>query len=167
MSDELRIVAATETDVPLILGFIRKLAEYEKLTAEVAATEELLRQSLFSDDPSAEVLVAYWVGEPAGFAVYFRNFSTFLARPGIYLEDVFVEPAYRGRGIGKALLAAVAKIARDGGGGRLNWAVLDWNRSAIEFYRSLGAVPLDEWTIFRLSGDALERLAERGRDNPV
>ena len=167
MSGELEISAAKERDVPIILDFIRKLAAYEKLSHEVRATEDLLRETLFGDHPMAEVLLAHWSGEAAGFAVYFRNFSTFLARPGIYLEDIFVEPTFRGRGIGKALLARVANIAVQRGCGRLNWAVLDWNRPAIDFYRSLGAVPLGDWTVFRLTGDSLMRLAEPGKDGPL
>lgn len=167
MTAELRIAPATEQDVPLILEFIRKLAEYEKLSHEVVATEELLHEALFGDDPSAEALLAYWAGKPAGFAVYFRNFSTFLSRPGIYLEDLFVEPAFRGRGIGKALLKRVASIASERGYARLNWAVLDWNRPAIEFYRSLGALPLDQWTLYRLAGESLEKLASDGKGGPL
>lgn len=167
MTAELRISPATEQDVPLVLEFIRKLAEYEKLSHEVEATEDLLHEALFGDDPSAEVLLAYWAGEPAGFAVYFRNFSTFLSKPGIYLEDLFVEPVFRSRGIGKALLARVARIARERGCGRLNWAVLDWNRPAIEFYRSLGARPLDQWTIYRLAGESLDSLADGGKGGPL
>jgi GNAT superfamily N-acetyltransferase len=154
----LRIVPATERDVAVILGFIRKLAEYEKLSHQVAATEELLRDSLFGGRRVAEVLIAYLANEPAGFALYFHNFSTFLGRPGIYLEDLFVEPAQRGKGIGKALLIAVAKIARERNCGRLEWAVLDWNRPAIDFYRGLGAVPLDDWTLFRVTGEVLDNL---------
>jgi GNAT superfamily N-acetyltransferase len=154
----LRIVPATERDVAVILGFIRKLAEYEKLSHQVAATEELLRDSLFGGRRVAEVLIAYLANEPAGFALFFHNFSTFLGRPGIYLEDLFVEPAQRGKGIGKALLIAVAKIARERNCGRLEWAVLDWNRPAIDFYRGLGAVPLDDWTLFRVTGEVLDNL---------
>jgi len=155
----LRIFPATQNDVPLILSFIQKLADYEKLSREVVADEEALRHSLFGPNPAAEVLLAHTGEEPVGFAVFFRNFSTFLGRPGIYLEDLFVEPAHRGKGIGKALLRHIAKLALDRGCGRLNWAVLDWNQPAIDFYRSLGAVLLDEWTICRVSGPALERLA--------
>jgi GNAT superfamily N-acetyltransferase len=160
MTSALRIVPATEPDVPLIFSFIRKLAEYEKLSHEVVATEDRLRDGLFGARPVAEVLLAYWDDEPAGFALYFPNFSTFLGQPGIYLEDLFVEPAFRGRGIGKALLARLAKIAQERNCGRLEWAVLDWNRPAIDFYKSLGAVAKDEWTVFRLAGDSLHRLAE-------
>jgi GNAT superfamily N-acetyltransferase len=158
--DELRIVPATENDVPLILGFVQKLAEYEKLSHLVVATEENICEHVFSANPVAEVLLAYWDEEPVGFALYFRNFSTFLGQPGIYLEDLFVEPEHRGRGIGKALLTRLAKIAVERGYGRLEWAVLDWNTPSIEFYRRLGAVPLDAWTGYRLTGEALHRLAE-------
>jgi GNAT superfamily N-acetyltransferase len=154
----LRIVPATERDVAVILGFIRKLAEYEKLSHQVAATEELLRDTLFGARRVAEVLIAYLGDEPAGFALFFHNFSTFLGRPGIYLEDLFVEPAQRGQGIGKALLTEIAKIARERNCGRLEWAVLNWNRPAIDFYRGLGAVPLDDWTLFRVTGKVLDNL---------
>ncbi len=160
MNPELRIVPATQADVPLILSFVRKLAEYEKLSYEVTATEEGLRQGLFGARPIAEVLLAYWADEAVGFALYFHNFSTFVGRPGIYLEDLFVEPAHRGRGIGKALLVQVARIAQERDCGRLEWAVLDWNRPAIDFYRSLGAVAMDQWTIFRVSAANLRRLAD-------
>ena len=155
-TEELRIVPATDRDVTVILGFIRKLAEYEKLSHQVEATEELLRDTLFGARRVAEVLIAYLEGAPAGFALYFHNFSTFLGRPGIYLEDLFVEPAHRGKGIGKALLVEIAKIAKERNCGRLEWAVLDWNKPAIDFYRKLGAVPLDDWTLFRVTGEALE-----------
>jgi GNAT superfamily N-acetyltransferase len=155
----LRIAPAAENDVPVILGFIRKLAEYEKLSHLVVATEENIREHVFGANPVAEVLLAYWDGEPVGFALYFRNFSTFLGQTGIYLEDLFIDPARRGKGIGKALLAHLAKIALERGYGRLEWAVLDWNKPSIDFYRSLGAVALDEWTGYRLTGAALDRLA--------
>ena len=160
------IAPADESDVPTILGFIRKLAEYEKLSHLVVATEANIREHVFGPNPVAEVLLAYWDGEPVGFALYFRNFSTFLGQAGIYLEDLFVEPEYRGKGIGKALLIRLAKIAIERGYGRLEWAVLDWNTPSIEFYRSLGAVPLDEWTGYRLTGDALSRLALGDRRRP-
>lgn len=159
MSASLRIEPAAERDVPLILSFIRKLAEYENLSHLVVATEENVREHVFGANPVAEVLLAYWDQEPVGFALYFRNFSTFLGQPGIYLEDVFVDPPHRGKGIGKALLARLAKVAAERGYGRLDWAVLDWNTPSIEFYRSLGAVPLDAWTGYRLTGEALARLA--------
>ena len=155
-AEGLRIVPATERDVAVVLGFIRKLAEYEKLSHQVEATEELLRETLFGARRVAEVLIAYLEGAPAGFALYFHNFSTFLGRPGIYLEDLFVEPAHRGKGIGKALLVEIAKIAKERNCGRLEWAVLDWNKPAIDFYLKLGAVPLDDWTLFRVTGEALE-----------
>jgi len=156
----LSIRPAGEGDVALILRFIEKLAEYEKLSHQVVATEAVLREHLFGARARAEVILAYWGGEPAGFALFFHNFSTFLARPGIYLEDLFVEPEQRGKGIGKALLARLAQIAVERGCGRMEWAVLDWNQPSIDFYRSLGAEPRDEWTVYRLSGETLERLAE-------
>lgn len=159
MTSGLRIEAAAERDVPLILSFIHKIAAYEKLSGQVVATEETLRESLFGSKPAAEVLLAYWNDRPAGYAVFFQNFSTFLGRGGIYLEDIFVEPELRGQGIGKALLAAVAGEAHRRTCGRLEWAVLDWNKPAIDFYLSLGAQPMDEWTIFRMTGEAIERLA--------
>ena len=156
----LRIQAASERDLPLILSFIHKIAAYEKLSHQVTATEETLRASLFGPKPAAEVLLAYWNDTAAGYAVFFHNFSTFLGRSGIYLEDLFVEPELRGKGIGKALLAAVAKEAQQRDCGRLEWAVLDWNKPAIDFYLSLGARPMEEWTIFRMTGDAIDRLAD-------
>jgi GNAT superfamily N-acetyltransferase len=160
-SGPFKIVPAGEQDVPLVLSFIRKLAEYEKLSDQVVATEELVREGLFGARPVAEVVLAYVGEEPVGFALYFHNFSTFVGRAGIYLEDLFVEPAHRGKGFGKALLKHVAQVAVERGCGRFEWAVLDWNTPAIDFYRSLGAVPLDDWTLFRLTGDALRRVAGR------
>lgn len=155
-----QILAARKEDVPLILSFIRKLAKYEKLLDQVAADESSLQQSLFGARPAAEVLLA-WHGENVvGFSVFFQNFSTFEGRPGVYIEDVFVEPEYRGRGIGRALFVRIAKIASERGCARLEWAVLDWNVRAVEFYRKMGAVAMDEWTVFRLNGAALNRLAE-------
>jgi GNAT superfamily N-acetyltransferase len=151
---------ATERDVPLILQFIRGLAEYEKLTHEVTATEELLRQTLFGERHVAEVIIGDSEGEPVGFALFFHNFSTFLGRPGIYLEDLFVKPEMRGRGFGRVLLTYLAKLAKERNCGRVEWSVLDWNEPAIGFYKSLGAVPMDEWTIYRLTGEALERQAQ-------
>jgi GNAT superfamily N-acetyltransferase len=161
MAGDLRIETASERDIPLILSFIHKIAAYEKLSHEVTATEETLRGSLFGPRPASEVLLAYWQDQPAGYAVFFHNFSTFLGRAGIYLEDLFVEPGLRGKGIGKALLASVAKAARERNCGRLEWAVLDWNKPAIDFYLSLGARPKDEWTIFRMTGDAIASLADQ------
>jgi GNAT superfamily N-acetyltransferase len=154
-----RIRPATEADVPLILRFIRELAEYERLRHEVVATEERLRETLFGVRPAAEVVIAEDAGEPVGFALFFHNYSTFLAQPGIYLEDLYVRPEARGRGVGRALLAHLARLARERDCGRLEWWVLDWNESAIRFYRSLGAQPMSDWTVFRLTGDDLARLA--------
>src|SRR5262249_37998601 len=151
---------ATEADVPLILQFIRDLAEYERLADRVVANEEKLRRTLFGSPRFAEVLIAEENGAPAGFALFFHNYSTFLAQPGIYLEDLFVRQEMRGRGIGKALLARLARIARDRGCGRVEWAVLDWNEPSIGFYRSIGAMSLDDWLIMRLTGEALTALAD-------
>src|SRR5438067_3331056 len=137
------IRAAADADVPLILQFIRDLAEYERLSHRVVATEERLRASLFGSPRFAEVIVGEEDGVPVGFALFFHNYSTFLGQPGIYLEDLFVDPQMRGRGVGKALLAHLARLAKERGCGRLEWAVLDWNTPSIEFYKSLGAVPLD------------------------
>lgn len=158
MSD-FRIRFATEKDVPLVLRFIRDLAIYEKLEHEVVATEAVLRETLFGSRRYAEVFIGEVDGEPAGFALFFHNFSTFIGRPGIYLEDLYVRPEYRGHGYGKALLARLASLAIERRCGRVEWAVLDWNTPSIEFYKSLGAVPMSDWRIFRLKGDALERLA--------
>ena len=154
-----RIAPATPADVPLVLGFIRDLAEYERLPREVVATEELLHEALFGPRPAAEVLIASLGDEPAGFALFFHNFSTFLARRGIYLEDLYVRPEMRERGVGRALLSSLAQVAVARGCGRLEWSVLDWNAPAIAFYESLGARPMSEWTVFRVAGDALDRLA--------
>jgi GNAT superfamily N-acetyltransferase len=150
--------AATVDDVPLILRCIRGLAEYERLAHECVATEELLRESLFGETPAAWVVLAMSRSEPAGFALFFRNYSTFLARPGIHLEDLFVFPEYRGRGIGRRLLQHLAQVAVSHGYGRLEWAVLDWNEDAILFYKSLGAVAMSDWTTYRVTGDALADL---------
>lgn len=159
MSASLVIRPAVEQDVPRILAFIQELAEFEKLLHEVVATEEGLRLSLFGPRPVAEVLLAELDGEPAGFALFFSTFSTFLGRPGIYLEDLFVRPAVRSRGIGRALLARLALLARERGCGRLEWSVLNWNEKAIRFYLNLQARPMKEWTIYRLTGEALNQLA--------
>ena len=158
----LSIRPATERDAALILGFIRKLAEYEKLSHEVVATEATLRKYLFGARPMAEVILAYWAGQPVGFALFFHNFSTFLGKPGIYLEDLFVDLEQRGKGIGKALLAHLARIAAERDCGRLEWSVLDWNEPSIRFYRQLGAESKEEWTTYRLTGDALQKLAAEG-----
>jgi GNAT superfamily N-acetyltransferase len=154
-----RIREATEEDVPLILSLIRELAEYEKLSDEVVATEDGLRDSLFGERRYAEVLIAEHDGAPAGFALFFHNFSTFLGKPGIYLEDLYVKRAFRGSGIGKKLLVHLASLAKRRGCGRLEWWVLDWNEPSIGFYKKLGAVPMDDWTVYRVSGSALEDLA--------
>lgn len=156
---ELQIRSAEKRDVPLLLRFIKELAEYEKLSHEVSATEEILAESLFGERRVAEASLAYLGDEPAGFALFFHNFSTFLGRPGIYLEDLYVRPGFRGAGTGKALLSHLARLAKERGCGRLEWWVLDWNEPSVGFYESLGAVAMDEWTVYRLSGDALERLS--------
>lgn len=143
----------------MILELIYALAEYEKLAHEVTATQELLRETLFGVNPAAEVVLAHWDEECAGFAVFFATYSTFLAQPGLYLEDLYVKPDRRGKGIGLALLKHLARIATERGCGRLEWGVLDWNQPAIEFYQKLGAVPMDEWTKYRLTGEALKSLA--------
>jgi GNAT superfamily N-acetyltransferase len=150
---------ATPTDLSLILCFIRGLAEYERLLDECVATEDLLREHLFGARPYCEVVIAEDAEGPAGFALFFHNYSTFLAKPGIYLEDLFVRPERRGQGMGKALLVHLAKLAVERGCGRLEWSVLDWNEPSIGFYRSLGARLMDEWTICRVSGEALAELA--------
>ncbi len=156
----LQIRRASEPDVPLLLALIRKLAEYERLSHAVVATEEQLRDALFGPRPVIEALLAYSGGEPAGFALYFETYSTFRGRRGIFLEDLFVEPEHRGRGIGASLLAAVAKLAHQRGGW-LQWLVLDWNQPAIAFYQRLGAEPVQDWNAYRLDGEALNRLAAR------
>ncbi|HUC43905.1 MAG TPA: GNAT family N-acetyltransferase [Candidatus Sulfotelmatobacter sp.] len=145
-------------DAALIATLIRELAAYERLSDRAVAGEAEILASLFGEPPQAEVRIAAWEAEPAGLAVFFHNYSTFLGRHGIYLEDLYVRPAFRGRGIGRALLGELARIALERGCGRLEWAVLDWNETAIRFYRSLGATPLSGWTVFRLEGDALSRL---------
>ena len=150
---------ATVKDVPLIMNFIMLLAEYEKLENEVVATEELLKEWIF-EKKKAEVIFALEGEKEVGFALFFHNFSTFLGRSGIYLEDLFVLPEYRNKGYGKGLLKALAKITVERGCGRLDWCCLDWNKPSIDFYRSLGAVPLEEWTIYRLAGETLQNLAE-------
>ncbi len=171
-----QIRPATPADIPLILAFIRELADYEKMLPEVCATEDQLRATLFAHQPVAHCVLAFSsvvpppdapggvpgaapALQPAGFAIYFFNYSTFLAKPGLYLEDLFVKPTFRGAGLGKALLLHLAKIANDRGCGRMEWAVLDWNQPAIDFYKLLGAVAKDEWTIFRLTGAALQQYA--------
>lgn len=158
MSEPLSIRQATRADAPLIADFIRSLAEFERLSHEVEATPERLEATLFADPPTAYCVLAFAGAQPAGFAVFFFNYSTFLAKPGLYLEDLFVKPDFRGRGAGRALLLHLAGIARDRGCGRMEWAVLDWNSPAIGFYQSIGARLMDGWRICRLTGAALENL---------
>ena len=155
----LTIRPATVDDLPLILQLIQGLAEYERLLHQCVATVDELRASLFGARPDAEVIIGVLDGTPAGFALFFHSYSTFLARRGLYLEDLFVIPEFRGKGVGKALLKHLARLAVDRGCGRFEWAVLDWNEPAIKVYRSLGAVPMDGWTTYRLTGDALSQLA--------
>ncbi len=163
MSDSsFEIRTANLADVPTILQLIRDLATYERAPDDVTATEEQLRDVLFREKPAAEVLLVFAGGAPVGFAVFFHNFSTWLGRPGLYLEDLFVKPEERGKGYGRALLVHLGKIARERGCGRMEWAVLNWNEPAIKFYRALGAKPLDEWTVYRLTGDEINALAESG-----
>ena len=155
-----RIEPATERDLPIILRLVKSLAEYEHLAHAVVATEATLHESLFVKR-AAEVVIGYAGDEPAGFAVFFQTFSTFLGIPGLYLEDLFVEPTFRRQGLGEALLAYLAKIAVERGCGRVEWSVLGWNELAIGFYRKLGAQPMDDWVIYRLTGDSLRRLAQK------
>lgn len=154
---------AEPADAGLILALVRELADYERLSHEVLADAQTLRASLFGARPAAEVVIADYEGKPAAFALFFCNFSTFVGRPGIYLEDLFVRPAFRRKGIGQLMLAFLASLAEQRGCGRLEWAVLDWNEPAIKFYRQLGAKPMDEWTVFRLDGPAIGELAGRFR----
>jgi GNAT superfamily N-acetyltransferase len=159
MRTSFHIRSSTPDDLPIILQLIRDLAEYERAPNDVVATEEGLREVLFGNRPSAEVVLAMEGESAVGFAVFFHNFSTWLGRPGLYLEDLFVRPSHRGKGYGRALLVHLAKIAAERGCGRMEWAVLDWNEPAIKFYRALGAAPNEEWTIFRLTSDKIARLA--------
>ena len=161
MSD-FQITAATDQDVPIILDLIKQLADYERLADRVVATEQRLRDTLFGERPAAEVLLASLEGETVGFAVFFTNYSTFLAKPGLYLEDLFVKPHARGKGIGKALLARLAKVAVERDCGRVDWQVLNWNEPSIRFYEALGAVPLSDWTTYRLTGEPLVKLSRNG-----
>ena len=156
----LAIRPARPGEASLVFQFVRELAEYEKLEHEVEATEAMIDAALFGEQPRVFCDIAEWDGEPVGFAVWFLNFSTFSGRPGIYLEDIFVRPAFRGRGVGKALMVHLARKCVENGWARLQWSVLDWNTPSIEFYKSLGGVLLDEWTVVRVSGDALTRLAK-------
>jgi GNAT superfamily N-acetyltransferase len=158
-ASRIEIRRATAEDVPLLAAFIRELAAYERLAHAATATEDSLRQHLFGPRPAAEAIIAELDGRPVGYAIYFTNFSSFTGRPGIYLEDVYVQPSSRGRGIGKRMLVHVAQLAVERGCARFEWAVLDWNEPSIEFYTSLGAQAMSDWTVYRLTGDALEKLA--------
>ncbi len=151
---------ATIEDVPVILQFIQELAEYERMLDQVVATEAMLQHALFGVRPAAEVILCFEHEKPAGFALFFHNFSTFRGKPGIYLEDLFVRPEFRGKGYGKMLLQALARLCVERDCARLEWSVLDWNTPSIEFYKSLGAEPMDEWTVFRLTDNSLSKLAE-------
>lgn len=157
--NDFSIQPATEKDIPLILSFIRQLAEYERLLDACVTTEAILRESLFGQRPYAEALIGYYKGQPVGFAVFFHNFSTFLGRPGLYLEDLFVVPEMRGHGFGKSILIHLAKKAAERGCCRMEWSVLEWNQPSIDFYKSLGAQPMTDWRTFRLTESALQQLA--------
>ena len=159
-TDELTIRPATVDDAALVLSLIQELAHYERLASEVVATEAMLRETLFGERPAAEVLIAEEGGAAVGFALFFHNYSTFLGRAGIHLEDLYVRQSHRGRGYGRALLRRVAEIAQGRECGRLEWSVLDWNEPAIRFYEKLGAVAMDDWTIYRVTGPTLARLAD-------
>ncbi len=160
-NSDVTIRFAKEEDVTLILSLIKGIADYEKLLHEVVATEEILRKSLFGKHKYAEVIIAEYKNETAGFALFFHNFSTFLGKPGIYLEDLFVKPELRGKGIGKILLTYLGKLAIERDCGRVEWSVLDWNEPAIKFYKNLGAQPLSEWTVLRVAGEAIKKLADQ------
>lgn len=157
----IKIIKAEEKDIPLILSFIKEIAEYEKLSDEVIATEESLRQSLFRNNPNAEVIFAYFDNIPIAYAVYFYNFSTFLGKKGLYLEDIFVKPEFRSNGIGKKLFLYLVELAVKNNCGRFEWAVLNWNESAIQFYKKFGAEPLTEWTTFRLTENQMREILEK------
>lgn len=157
---DLVIREAAESDIPALLGLIHELAEYEKLTHVLAATEEMYKEALFGERPVAEALMAFVDGKAVGYAIFFRNFSTFLGRAGLYLEDIYVRPQTRGKGVGKELFASVARIAKDRDCGRYEWCVLKWNTPSIEFYDALGAESLDGWLMMRLDGDALAKVAD-------
>ena len=163
ISPDFQIRAATENDAAVILALIKDLAEYEKLSHEVAATEDDIRQSLFGDRPVAEALIGELEGVPISFALFFYNFSTFLGKPGIYLEDLYVKPDYRGNGFGRKMLAHIAGLAKERNCGRFEWSVLDWNAPAIRTYDRLNARPMKEWILYRLTGDALDKLAQEGK----
>jgi len=157
---DIEVQPATDADVPLILQLIKALAEYERLAHEVVATEAMVRESFFGAAPHAQAVIARIDGDAVGLMIWFSTYSTFLSRPGIYLEDLFVLPAWRGKGVGKALLRHLARLALDRGCGRIEWSVLDWNETAIRFYRGIGARPMDEWTVYRMTGDAIKQLAQ-------
>lgn len=157
---EFKLRFANESDIPLILNFIKELAAYEVMLDEVTATEEVLYESLFQRK-AAEVIIGEYEGRPVSFALFFQNFSTFLGKPGIYLEDLYVRSELRGKGIGKIILAYLAKLTLERNCGRLEWWCLDWNESSVEFYKQMGAVPMDEWTVYRVAGGALEELANK------
>ena len=159
MLENFQIKQATLEDIPLILTFIKELADYEKRLHEVSVTEDILKQTLFGDKPYAEVSIGYLNQKPVSFAVYFYHFSTFLGRPSLYLEDIFVKPDARGNGIGKKMLTYLADLAKAKNCGRLEWWVLNWNESAIGFYKSLGAEPMTDWTVYRITGKAFDQLA--------
>jgi len=160
---EFRLEAATEHDVPVILSLIKALAEYEQLADQVESTTADLRTALFGPRPAAEVLMAYAGDEPAGFALYFQSFSTFAGRPGLYLEDIFVKPEWRRKGLGQQLLARLAQIAVERGYGRMEWSVLNWNETALRVYRAVGAKPMNDWTVYRLGGAPIRDLTARDR----
>lgn len=161
MPENFTIRIAREKDVSLILDFIKRLAEYEKLSHEVTATEDILKKSIFEKDSPVEVLLGYNGSNPVAFALFFHNFSTFIGKKGLYLEDLFVLPEERGKGFGKAMLVHLAKIAVERDCGRFEWSVLDWNEPAIKFYKNIGAVPMEDWTVYRLHGKALKNLSEQ------
>lgn len=161
MATDYRVIPATPADVPLILRMAKRLAEYERMPASVTATEDDIRRTLFEEPRRAEAAIGYAGGEPAGLVVFFHNYSTFLGRPGIYLEDIYVEEGHRGRGLGRVLMQYVARIAVERGCARFEWAVLDWNQPAIGFYEKLGARPQSDWIVYRLTGDALKQLTAR------
>jgi GNAT superfamily N-acetyltransferase len=162
VASSLQVRPATDADIDLLFGFIRKLAEYGDLADEVSATADDVRAALFGTKTIAEAVLAYWGSQPVGFALYSYTFSSFLGKKGIFIENLYVEQTHRNKGIGKALLVHMARLGRKLGCGRIEWAVLNWNERAMEFYQDLGAVPMDEWTTFRLSGKALEQLAAQG-----
>jgi GNAT superfamily N-acetyltransferase len=158
---DIQIQPSTEADVALILRLIKALAEYERLGHEVVATEAMIRESFFGPTPHANAVIARIGGDAVGFAIWFSTYSTFLSKPGIYLEDLFVLPDWRGKGVGRALLRHLARIAVERGCGRIEWSVLNWNETAIRFYRNIGATAMDQWTVYRLTGDAITRVADR------